>query len=342
MMRYLLNLLLVVIFAACSPAITSTPPIPSLMPSPPSAKSLTLGNWHDVTYHEQVGRVILVNGGPETGKSPSEPLELWSWDGEKWSLLSADPNGPRWRNFASVSYDSKRNVLVLYGGLQVESQSFEETWEWDGQTWKQHATQGPGPRESAGMAYDNARERVVLFGGAQSGKMMNDTWEWDGSQWTQVSTEGPSARFPAGFVYDVAHQNVVLFGGHVVDAQGITTYGDTWTWDGTSWQEITSEGPSPRDGADAVFTQDSNQILLFGGAEIGSDVTLLNDTWLWNGNQWARVETEGPPARVHPAMAFDAARGKIVMTGGSNAPSTVLSDTWEWDGQTWTCVQGCN
>jgi hypothetical protein len=83
------------------------------------------------------------------------------------------------------------------------------------------------------------------------------------------------------------------------------------------------------------------ELFLFGGAEIDSGVTLLNDTWLWDGNQWKQVEGEAPPARVHPAMAFDVTRGKVVMTGGSNAPGTVLSDTWEWDGQRWICKAGC-
>jgi hypothetical protein len=157
MTRYLLSLLLVVLFTACSPTVTSTSaPISSTTPTPPPASSLALGAWHDLVYHEQIGKVVLVNGGPETGKSPGEPLELWSWDGETWSLLSADPNGPRWRNFASIAYDSNRGVLVLYGGLQSESESFEDTWEWDGGSWKQHAASGPGLREAAGMAYNSS------------------------------------------------------------------------------------------------------------------------------------------------------------------------------------------
>ena len=341
-MRYLVNLLLVAIFVACSPMSASTPTaFPTSTGTPTPVASLALGIWHDLIYHEETGKVVLVNGGPENGKSPDDPFELWSWGGEKWSLLSADPDGPHWRNYASVTYDSKRKVLVLYGGLQSESQHFEDTWEWDGKIWKQIADHGPGPRESAGMTYDSARERVVLFGGAQSGTMMNDTWEWDGSQWTQVSTAGPSARFPAAFAYDASKQIVLLFGGHSFDNQGMKTYGDTWIWDGVAWKEISTPGPSPRDGADAVFTPLSGEIFLFGGAEIDSEVRLLNDTWLWNGRQWNQIKVEGPPARAHPAMAFDVKRGKVVMTGGSNAPSAVMADTWEWERQIWICKAGC-
>lgn len=299
-----------------------------------------LGNWHDMIYHEAVGQVVLVNGGPENGKPPTAPVELWGWDGKQWTLLNADPNGPRWRNFASVAYDSKRKVMVLYGGLTAE-QDFKDTWEWDGEHWTQFSVEGPGPREAAGMAYDIERSKMVLFGGAQSGKMVNDTWEWDGILWTKVTSDGPSARFPAGFAYDGMHKNVMLFGGHTFDNQVVTTYGDTWTWNGSIWQQITAEGPSPRDGARAIFMPTSDQILLFGGAEFGTNVTNLNDTWLWNGSQWEQLQVEGPPPRVHPAMAFDQAREVVVMTGGSNGPNAILTDTWEWDGTTWVCVDRC-
>jgi hypothetical protein len=82
-------------------------------------------------------------------------------------------------------------------------------------------------------------------------------------------------------------------------------------------------------------------VFLFGGAEITSNVKNLNDTWLWNGKQWEQMEVDGPPERVHPAMAFDAKRGVTVLTGGSNGPGDILEDTWEWDGGKWVCINGC-
>ncbi len=333
-------LILAIALTACGP--TATPTLsPTAQPvAPTKVATLTLGNWHDMIYHKKVGQVVLVNGGPENGKASKEPVELWSWDGDQWSLLSADLNGPLWRNFASITYNSKRQVLVLYGGLTAE-QEFTDTWEWDGETWTQFMVEGPGLRESAGMTYDSERDKVILFGGAKSGKMMNDTWEWDGKQWTNVANAGPSPRFPAGFAYDAAHQNVLLFGGHTFDNQGFTTYGDTWIWDGTQWQEIELDGPSARDGARAIFIPSSNQIVLFGGAEIVTSVTYLNDMWLWDGAHWIEIDVKSPPARVHPAMAFDELRGAVVMTGGSNGPNAIITDTWEWDGQAWVCANNC-
>ena len=135
--------LLAVTVTACEQS-----PAPAPTPSGPAASRPTIGQWHQLVYHERLGTTILINGGPETGQAPDHPLELWSWDGSSWrSLTPAGPAGadrPRWRNFASVAYDSDRGVLVVHGGLQGRAAPLSETWEWDGQSWRQFSAAGPG------------------------------------------------------------------------------------------------------------------------------------------------------------------------------------------------------
>ncbi|MEY4828637.1 MAG: hypothetical protein RLZZ562_433, partial [Planctomycetota bacterium] len=47
-----------------------------------------------------------------------------------------------------------------------------------------------------------------------------------------------------------------------------------------------------------------------------------------------------PPARLQGEMAFDPARGKVVLFGGgSTGWATNYSDTWEWDGTNWQPTQ---
>jgi hypothetical protein len=192
------------------------------------------------------------------------------------------------------------------------------------------------------MTFDASRNKTVLFGGAQSGHTMNDIWEWDGIQWTKIGTEeGPDARYPAGFVYDAAHQNILLFGGHTINDDKMTAFSDTWIWNGLTWEEIETQGPSARDGARAIFNPTLNNVFLFGGAEFTNKVKNQNDTWLWDGAGWQKLSVEGPGARVHPTMAFDPKRAVIVMTGGSNEPGSILKDTWEWDGENWMCKSNC-
>jgi len=43
----------------------------------------------------------------------------------------------------------------------------------------------------------------------------------------------------------------------------------------------------------------------------------------------------GPRPRHHHAMAYDAARDRVVLFGGQ-ADEDVFGDTWEWDGLSWT------
>jgi len=295
-----------------------------------------------MVYHERLGQMVLVNGGPEQGKPPGDPLEVWGWTGAGWDLLSVDPAGPPWRNFAAVTYDAARGVLVLYGGLQQPGDAFEETWAWDGERWTRHDAPGPGPREGPGLAYDAARGRVVLFGGAQGDDVLGDTWEWDGAAWTRASGEGPSARFPGGFVYDAARGVTLLAGGHRVSPTRFETYGDTWAWDGAAWTQLAGDGPAPRDGARAVFDSRRGRVLLFGGIQIEPSVRLLNDTWAWEGAAWTEVSGAAPPGRGHHAMGYDPVRDEVLVYGGSDAPGPRLrTDTWVFDGEGWRCAAGC-
>lgn len=47
------------------------------------------------------------------------------------------------------------------------------------------------------------------------------------------------------------------------------------------------------------------------------------------GTPWSQSPSAGPSARRHHAMAYDSARGKVVLFGGLSG-STNVGDTWEW------------
>ena len=46
------------------------------------------------------------------------------------------------------------------------------------------------------------------------------------------------------------------------------------------------------------------------------------------------VPATSPPARMFHAMAYDSARGRVVLFGGFRV-SDYFADTWEWDGSAW-------
>lgn len=306
----------------------------------PPAVAPSLGLWHELVYHARAGKLLLLNGEPETGTPAQELLELWSLDAQGWSRVAVT-SGPRWRNAASAAYDARRGVLVLHGGVQPDA-DFADTWEFDGAAWKERAVDGgPGAREGAGLAYDAARGEAVLFGGAARGEIRGDTWTWNGERWKKADASGPSPRFPGGFAYGGAGSRVVLCGGHVVDARGFRTLGDTWTWDGTRWTEVVIAGPSARDGARAAEDPRTGRVWLFGGVEVGTATRPLADLWSWDGKAWTKQDATGPAGRAHAAFAFDPRDARFVLAGGSNAPGVVLSDAWSFDGRAWRCAAGC-
>ena len=321
--------------------VTLAPPTvsPTISSTIVTTAPLKAGQWTYLFYHDEFKQVILVNGGPEQGKPTDEPLELWGWNGTQWSLIAADEDGPTWRNWPAAAYDSTRNVLVIHGGLQSRAH-FDETWEWDGKTWKRFTdTDG---REGAVMAYDAARARMVRFGGSDSDMGIHgDTWEWDGQSWIQVSESGPAPRFPGGMVYDPVREVVLLYSGHFADPNGdVIGYDDLWAWDGNTWREISVEGPSAGHRTHAGFVYDpvtKNILLVSSGNE-----TFLRDMWAWDGSKWEQIPAADPPARSGHNIAYDPDRDRFILFGGVERPGgRALNDTWEWDRVQWSCVNNC-
>lgn len=152
--------------------------------------------------------------------------------------------------------------------------------------------------------------------------------------WTRKNpANSPSARRSHAMAYDAARGQVVLFGGDY----GSSFLGDTWVWDGTNWtQKNPANSPSARDCANAMaYDVVRGQVVLYGGWNGGAG-GYLGDTWVWDGTNWnQKSPANSPGARNAHALAYDAARGQVVLFGGYCAPN-LFSDTWIWDGTNWT------
>jgi hypothetical protein len=81
-----------------------------------------------------------------------------------------------------------------------------------------------------------------------------------------------------------------------------------------------------------------DEILLFGG---GANVTVTNDTWIWDGNTWIeRTPSQAPSPRLAFGLAYDPGIQRVVLFGGEGCyPCEALGDTWIWDGSTWTKLE---
>lgn len=147
---------------------------------------------HAMVYDERRGVTVLFGGmAPAApGTRPSSLGDTWEFDGRRWTLKSTE--GPLPRASPGATYDSKRGLVILFGGSG--GGGFQgDTWAWDGVRWRQLATDGPEPRAMGVLAYDAARDRVVLFGGRTGWPDgdRGDTWEWDGRTWTKRAESPP-------------------------------------------------------------------------------------------------------------------------------------------------------
>lgn len=244
-------------------------------------------------------------------------------------------------------YDEARGRLVLYGGRKSHGTNYHDTWEWDGSAWIwRRPSASPTAWEGSGMAYDSARQRSVLFGGRivnpnnSNTAITDETWEWDGFAWNKHTPQvRPIAREGHAVAFDEVRQRTVLFGGNPVPGLSQPT-NDTWLWDGTSWLELQpEERPAPREDHAMVFDRARGVVVLFGGQEGSFPRTEFDDTWEWNGTTWTQLNPPvKPSARYEHSMAYDVARQRVVLFGGTSQSLgiTWFRDTWEWDGTTWT------
>ena len=232
--------------------------------------------------------------------------------------------------------------MLMFGGYfesQGAIQAFDETWKWDGADWQllpQQSQPRPSARWYHKLAYDSRRDRAVMFGGYAAGGLVNETWEWDGATWYLRSPlQSPAPRAACCMAYDSVRGQTVVFGGFQGVRSSFVPLGDTWSWDGTNWNQSQATGPSARGLAMMAFDANRGEMLLFGGAD---PTTAFNDTWSFNGANWQQKATvAAPPARLDAIMGNDPLSGDTILVGGADfGLIETLSDTWVWDGAAWS------
>lgn len=275
---------------------------------------------------------------------PTDPV--WEWDGLRWSPIVPTGPEPAARYSHAMAYDPVNRRVILFGGYDSFFTLFDDTWAWDGRTWTRLApATRPPARWGHALATDYNRGRVVMFGGSLSAGPISpgtdEIWEWDGTDWTQMHPAvRPGFRSGHAMAYDSQDQRVLVYGGST--AGGGLTYGDTWSWDGTTWRQgaIGDGGPGPRTSPAMATDPGTGRPVLYGGVLYRVTPPLVfNDTWSWNGHGWVKQVSQ-PDLHVGGVLCEDGRR-VILFGGGSGTigtPSPV--DTWAWEGQgsTWSRV----
>jgi hypothetical protein len=158
-----------------------------------------VGRSRSSMVYDAARRQLVLFGGIGAPPGPKEPFvvfgDTWVWNGRSWRTVSGQSPPARYAH--AMAFDSRRGVVVMYGGATMgadgQTVHLEDMWQWDGARWIEIAIRGrsPGKRYSPAMAFDAARGRTVLNGGLEvKGRgqfaAFDDVWEWDGSTWTQV------------------------------------------------------------------------------------------------------------------------------------------------------------
>ena len=293
-------------------------------------------------------RVVLVGNG-----------QTWEWDGTNWTQMHPITS-PSARTGTAIAYDAQRGYTILFSGV-VGTTYPNDTWTWDGNNWTLVNMVGLGYPEYEttyySMTYDAERRQVLIFGGGvPSGGgsyTYNATWAWDGLKWNQLTPNTwesdathPLYRGGAVMVYLPLRRATVMYGGSRSGTPGTGDAGldDTWIWDGTVWSPLT---PVNRASANMVWDSSRSHAVMFGGFvadwsyNYPGDSFDSSDTWVWDGAAWTvQNSAHRPPARGDFAMAYDAARDRVLIFGGTSESYghaiSDLGDMWAWDGTDWT------
>ncbi|MGB3965709.1 MAG: kelch repeat-containing protein [Planctomycetota bacterium] len=295
--------------------------------------------WNMSCAHDTARNEVVVFG----GFTPPVLLgETWVFNGSAWTQRMVPGPAPRFD--AAMTFDSVRQRVVLFGGTDATTTvtAFDDTWEWNGMAWTQVPTPTRPPRSSnPGAAYDPLRQRVVMLCRAAAATSHFEHWEYDGTTWTRVAAvAGGAAATPASafaapaLVYDVARSEMLALGGTDLDYKR----GRVLAWNGVGW----SARPGFTDRRDPVYQSAvapeaaGPGIHRFGGW-FGSNATLSDELWTFNGGVWSLAATGPMIPRRAPTMWT--MLGATFVFGGVSAGG-VLGDTWRWNGTTWMPIVG--
>jgi hypothetical protein len=202
--------------------------------NPPAAVGALLA------YDKAINRIVMLIDAPH---GDTQETQTWSWDGTNWTLLHPAVSPPSPRIAASMTYDPSVGI-VLFGQIVYvigpqAGQTDATTWTFDGTNWSSHSGGAhPDGLEFAAMAYDDVRRTVLHFGGSTGFRFFNDTWSWHSTGWSRLNPAvAPWPRSEPVMAFDRADREVILYGGVVHSQNSGAEFFDTWTWDGTTWQQ---------------------------------------------------------------------------------------------------------
>lgn len=312
-------------FAVSRPPATAAAPAP-LPPAPDSSFGYSVVD--DQARHE-----VVLFGGVDSY------AESWLWDGRRWTQAHP-PVGPPGRFGSPAAYDPVTHLVMLYGGRLADGRVVDDTWGWDGTTWREldAGTGSPPSGEGGLMVWDPSRgEMVLVLRVVTAGVLGGETWIWTGSQWTQQAGAGfPSGVEPVAGAFDTVTSSLLAVGAQMSEAvPGRVLTFVTLRWDGVSWRLLHTDH---RLNSFAGLAADPlSGRLLVAAANGEPRVSRTSTAWTWTGADWKPLsQTNGPP--WPDGEATDSARHRLLLLGTltlafQGEPQRL--HVWAWSGSTW-------
>lgn len=157
---------------------------------------------------------------------------------------------------------------------------------------------------------------------------------------SRAANPSPSPRSDFGLAWDEAAGVAVLFGGGS-HGEVWQQFDDTWVWQDGRWSlKSPATKPAPRRTHGMAYDRGRNRTVVYGGTLDPYGFISSHETWEWDGGNWLQKHTlHSPTAGDHVEMAFDEARGRIVLFGGYDRTQGAQSATWLYDGTDWQKVE---
>ena len=304
--------------------------------------------FHQMSYDSARQLIVMFGGQSGLFSTVEDEFPQASWLNDTWTLNGDiwqpvnTPTSPDFAEGYGMAFDANRNVTVLIGPSKEsgENNRFAKMWEFDGSVWQTATENEEIPAQSHPLlAFDPHQKDLFLFSGFQ----LSDIWQYDGQSWSRFPSEVPPLMRGSPIAKVVYFEQLEAF--VFTNLTGETEQFTPLQEDRWSFLPSRDESNGERFGFDMVYDTQRGVIVLFGGqgqARPAEDLPVeamqtLNDTWEFDGKIWCEVSPrQVPPARYGHAMAYDEARGVVILFGGIANDGTYLNDTWEYDGLTWT------
>jgi hypothetical protein len=223
------------------------------------------------------------------------------------------------------------------------------TFNLQAETWTMIPAPGIGQPAESASGWDQESRTLYVLGGRNAGfgaKLLDaatGTWQ------PLPRLPEPQSLWGSASVWDTKRRRLLVYGGRA-DRYHPTV----WAYDPASknWSVASdgaTGGPGPRAQSTAVWIDETNEMVVFGGRRERPDNSGLdeyNDLWAFNSStdSWRRLPTSGPlPPRLSNAtLVHPPGSDTILMFAGwNNVDVLVSSQLWSYSLSTnaWTAVQ---